>query len=209
MAPDVSLFSLRFGRKRGCLPPLGALSLTAALERRGIACEVIDTQRDPAFNPCSISRLTHYIRVSEAPIVALSLFNDAVPLVVATLEQMQDELGTRRVFLGGPGVVGIAETLLTRLPCVEAIIVGEGETAFPLAITDPASARELPGVFTRRADGTIYGHGRTARENLDQIPRLRGTRIATTATRSCPGRPCAAARSTVSSARLSRSWGVA
>jgi anaerobic magnesium-protoporphyrin IX monomethyl ester cyclase len=177
LVADVSLFSLRFGRKRGCLPPLGALSLTAALEHNGITCELVDTQRDPAFNPCSIDRLTQHIRRSDAPIVALSLFNDAIPLVVATLEQMQDELRGRRVFLGGPGVVGIAEMLLARLSGVEAIIVGEGETAFPLLINDPATARQLPGVFTRAANGTITGQGRTARENLDQIPSIQWSRI--------------------------------
>ncbi|HET9766909.1 MAG TPA: cobalamin-dependent protein, partial [Thermoanaerobaculia bacterium] len=167
---SVTLFSLRFGRARGKMPPLGAMSLAASLAAEEISCDLVDTQFDPAINPFAVEALVASIRQSRSPILAFSIFNDAVPLLTAVLDLLQPELAGRRVFLGGPGVVGIERRLIERLPAVEMVIVGEGETALPLAITDPGAARQRQGVFCRDDHGHPQGSGRSPRENLDAIP---------------------------------------
>jgi anaerobic magnesium-protoporphyrin IX monomethyl ester cyclase len=168
--PDVALISLRFGRLRGSMPPIGPLSLVATLKRAGISCSLTDTQLDPEMNQFAIEELTGWILGTEAPVLAFSVFNDSIPLLVATLNSIGPKLSDRRIFVGGPGVVGIAERLMETVPCIGCVIVGEGETAFPRAIIDPKTASALPGVFTRDASGTIIGSGRTAREDLDKLP---------------------------------------
>jgi radical SAM superfamily enzyme YgiQ (UPF0313 family) len=141
----------------------------AALRAAGISCRLTDTQFDEAMNPFAIDALVAWVCQSEAPVIAFSVFNDAIPLVIATLDAVKHKLSERRIFVGGPGVVGIARRLLERVPSVETVIVGEGETAFPLAIADPDSAKSLSGVFTRCCDGGLFGTGKTAREDLDAL----------------------------------------
>jgi anaerobic magnesium-protoporphyrin IX monomethyl ester cyclase len=165
----VDLISLRFGRLRGGMPPVGPLSIVAALNSAGIQCRLTDAQLDPSMNPFAVDRLASWILESAADVIAFSVFNDAIPLVVATLDLLGAKLKDRRVFLGGPGVVGIARQLLERVPSIESVIVGEGETAFPLAITKPGQAALLSGVFSRTPMGQVIGFGRTVREDLDSL----------------------------------------
>src|SRR4051812_23165432 len=101
--PDVDLISLRFGRDLGGTPPLGPLCLGGSLQAAGLTWRLTDCQLDSTINQFSIEALCRVIRTLDAPVLGLSLFNDAIPLVIATLEAMSDELRGRRVFVGGPG----------------------------------------------------------------------------------------------------------
>src|SRR5689334_1233981 len=132
MSFDIDLLSLRFGRSVGKLPPIGSLYLAASLEASGYRCALHDCQLDARINAFDIDALAERILDTTAPILGLSLFNDAIPLVIAALDRIAEDIRDRRVFLGGPGVVGIAGALLGRLPQVEAVVVGEGETVLPL-----------------------------------------------------------------------------
>ncbi|HEX3763109.1 MAG TPA: hypothetical protein VHW23_30640, partial [Kofleriaceae bacterium] len=106
---EVGMVALRFGRDRGALPPLGPLLLGGALDRRGIAWTLADTQRSPALGPFSLDAFVALLRGLDAPIWGLSVFNDALPLVIAALPRAA---AGRRVFVGGPGTLGLAEALL-------------------------------------------------------------------------------------------------
>jgi len=169
MRPDVDLISLRFGHRRGSIPPIALLSLTASLGRDGISCCLTDAQFNPRINPFSVDAVVSWIRRSDAPVIAFSVFNDAIPLLIASLDVVKDELQGRRVFVGGPGVVGVARPLLERAPAIEMVIVGEGETALSIAIKEPHRAKSLAGVYARSADGNVSGAGMTLRENLNAL----------------------------------------
>jgi anaerobic magnesium-protoporphyrin IX monomethyl ester cyclase len=191
---DIDLLSLRFGRDLGKTPPLGLLYLAASVERAGWLWQMHDCQFDPAINAFDIDALADRIRRLHAPALGLSVFNDAIPLVIGTLDAMRDELCGRRIFLGGPGVVGIADRLLDRLPQVEAVVVGEGETALPLLLAHHPSVRNMPGVFLRDQAHMVRGKGRTTREDLNLITDLpwdwcrgRGySRVPLSTMRGCP-----------------------
>jgi len=154
------------------MPPLGPLSLIAALEDAGISVRLTDTQFDPSMNPFAVEPLAEWIDKSDAHVIAFSVFNDAVPLVVATLQFMAEKLKNRRIIIGGPGVVGIAAQLVELVPEIEMVVVGEGETAFPMAVLTPNRAAAMPGVFSRTANGTVTGFGRTPRESIDSLPKI-------------------------------------
>jgi anaerobic magnesium-protoporphyrin IX monomethyl ester cyclase len=185
--------SLRFGRDLGKLPPIGCLYLAAAIREAGLECSLHDCQLDARINAFDVDALSGLIRNLSAPVLGLSIFNDAIPLVIATLDQLDEELTGRRIVIGGPGVVGIAGALLRRLPRVEAVVVGEGETALPLLVKGELPPESMPGVWTRVNDG-IQGAGRTPRESLDRLGRLpwewcrnRGySRVPLSTMRGCP-----------------------
>ena len=170
MRPDVDLISLRFGRDRGKMPPLGPLYLGAALQDAGLSWRLTDMQLDSTINAFSVDPFAGILRRLDAPVIGLSLFNDALPLVMAALDELGDRLQGRRLIVGGPGVVGTASKLLQRLPQVEAVVVGEGESALPRLIRQPTEAALFPGVFTRDSDGRVVGQGQTSREHLDHLP---------------------------------------
>jgi len=152
------------------MPPLGALSLGASLERHGFHASINDTQFEPRITPFDVDAFADLLKSCSAETIALSLFNDAIPLVVAALEQIGGELKERRIFIGGPGTTGIAERLVQRLSCVEAVVVGEGETLLPLLLARDHEATRMPGVFSRSIRGAVVGIGRARRETLDELP---------------------------------------
>src|SRR5262249_20959972 len=118
--PDVDLVSLRFGRDAGKSPPIGLLYLGASLDAAGVTWSFNDYQTDQRITPFDINALGERLCKLEAPVLALSVFNDAVPLVIAVIDAFADELAGR-IFVGGPGVVGIAGPLMERLPRLEAV----------------------------------------------------------------------------------------
>lgn len=171
--PDIDLVSLRFGRDLRKSPPLGLLCLAASLEQAGWSSKLHDCQFDSSINAFDIGAFAAKLRELACPALGISLFNDAVPLVIGTLEALSHELRGKRIFLGGPGVVGIAKLLLERLPSVEAVVVGEGETALPLLMAGRIAPGQMPGVYLRTPAGDVLGAGQTQREDLNRLPRLR------------------------------------
>jgi radical SAM superfamily enzyme YgiQ (UPF0313 family) len=166
--PLTDLVCLRFGRGRRELPPVGPLSLAGSLQAAGGQWRLHDTQADPQMGPSTVDRLCDVLRATEGEALGISLFNDAVPLVVAALERLGGEMGRRRVLLGGPGVVGIAPRLLDRLPGVEAVVVGEAEAVLPALLRSPPGAMVGPGVLTRGVRPRLKA--RTDRADLDELP---------------------------------------
>jgi radical SAM superfamily enzyme YgiQ (UPF0313 family) len=98
----------------------------------------------------------------------LSIFNDAVPLVISTLDRLRGRPHAK-IVVGGPGVVGIAQQLMERLPELHAVVVGEGESALLSLLAGQANPADVSGIFQREAKGGIAGRGRTPRENLNTI----------------------------------------
>ncbi len=160
------------------MPPVGPLSLMASLQHMGIPCLLTDTQLDTRMTPFAVDALSAWISQSEATVLAFSVFHDAIPLVLAALEC--SHLRGRRVFVGGPGVVGIAPRLLKRAPAMHAVVVGEGESLLPSIVRAPHGDGSLRGVHwqtqpTTQLEGlpTLLPNAEMAqRENLNSIPEI-------------------------------------
>ncbi|HND54614.1 MAG TPA: cobalamin-dependent protein, partial [Pirellulaceae bacterium] len=166
---QLDLLSLRFGRDLRKTPPLGPLSLMASARRAGFECRLIDGQFASELGPFRAESLAELLTSLDAPVLGISLFNDAIPVLIAALDLAGKSLTDRRILVGGPGVVGIAAPLLERLPQVEAVVVGEGETALSQLLANPRGAVGRAGVFQRDEQGRIFGHGRSPHENLDAL----------------------------------------
>src|SRR5262249_10779398 len=134
----------------------------------GYSSRITDPGLKDLSSPLAVQELLSILHRLDAPVLAISVFNDAVPLLCVALREASSNLSTKRIFVGGPGVVGIAGTLLQAAPIIEGVVVGEGETVFPLLLQSPEATKAIPGVFRRTADGW-EGYGRTPRENLSVI----------------------------------------
>lgn len=168
----VTLIALRFGADRGAMPPLGCLILAELLRRHGHVAEVVDSGVIEGFGPYSLKHLADAIERATGDIVALSIFNDAIPLVVLTLEHFPECLKGRRLLIGGPGVTGLERELLERIPQAEAVVRGDGESAL-LYLLRRRSVSLVPpkGVYIRLAGGAIVGEGLSDREDMSAVPR--------------------------------------
>jgi radical SAM superfamily enzyme YgiQ (UPF0313 family) len=156
------------------LPPVGGLAIAAALDDAGIPWQLVDGAGVPSFTPSSVDALVAFLQKRPEPVLGLSLFHDALPLVVATLSRAAGALAGRRIFLGGPGVVGLAERLLAALPAVEAVVVGAGEQVVAPLVRG-AKRGPLPGVVTRQpADAppvrALLRKGPEREPTLDELP---------------------------------------
>lgn len=79
------------------------------------------------------------------------------------------------VTLGGVHAGALAEATLEQVPEVDAVVVGDGDGAYPalLRALEAGGALDVPGVVVRRADGTITGGGRQAAPlPADDVPLL-------------------------------------
>lgn len=168
----VSILALRFGPERECLPPLGALLLAGAVRRAGHDAEVVDGGADLRLTPFAVRELSRAIAELQGEVVALSIFHDAVPLVVACLKEYPKCTAGRRILIGGPGSTGVEADLLDALPQVTDVVRGDGETALCSLLDGPDRARRMPGVYSRGASGLVTGHGSSPREDMRQLPAI-------------------------------------
>lgn len=164
---EITLISVRFGRDRGRMPPLGALYLGGSLDRACVNWNLIDTQKDPSIHPFALDAFVELLNNTPTEYIGLSIFNDALPLVVAALEKLGGNTRSK-IVLGGPGVVGVAHRLIERLPTLYAVVVGEGETALTAIVSGHFKA-PMTGVFMRGCAGEIVGQGQTPREDLNAL----------------------------------------
>lgn len=163
----VTLVSLRFGAARGRMPPIGPLYLAAALQTAGVSWRLVDLQQDAFLDPFAAHRLAQVLDQLDSPIIAISLFNDAVPLTIAALRMLGDRVASKKFIVGGPGAVGAAESLLRASSLIDAVVVGEGEEALPLYVLDRGACVNLRGVHARNSMGWCAGTGRGKEADLE------------------------------------------
>ncbi|MEZ6049642.1 MAG: radical SAM protein [Planctomycetaceae bacterium] len=171
MKKKIDIVSLRFGRDLGKCPPLGPLILAGISERCEWEWKLFDCQDYDYISPFSVDAFVDLLAECEGQILAISLFNDAIPLLIAAFDRLGDKFASRTVIMGGPGVVGIAEDLLNRIQCLDAVVVGEGETTLK-RLLERGTITGGQGVFTRDGRENLSGFGRTPRENLDELPQV-------------------------------------
>ena len=165
----IDLISLRFGRSIGRMPPLGALSLASSLRSADIAVDVVDAQL-VGLHPFAVGDFLDLVRSRDSECIGLSLFNDAIPLIIAAGDADPGLFESRRVLVGGPGVVGIARELMERCPWIDGIVVGEAESIVAQLVRPDNVIARQPGVFLRDDEGRVTGQGRTRREDLARVP---------------------------------------
>src|SRR5260370_16578788 len=152
--PEVTLIPLRFGRDRGYMPPLGPLSLAGALEQAGCRWKLIDTQSNPRFHPFAVDQLEKLLLTVSSDFVGLSVFNDALPLVISALDRMKGK-SHPKIILGGPGVVGVARKLIVLLRALAAGGGVEGGKTLPAIYLSPFKAPPQSGLFPPEPHNTV------------------------------------------------------
>ena len=170
---DLTLISCRLSNQRQGAPPLGPMYLVSVLRSLGWSVSLVDFQTVTGSHIFDIPGLVKTIHETTGPVVGISLFSDALPLVLASIRAHNSTYTRRAFILGGPGVNGNEHDILTLYPEVDAIVRGEGETVLPevlLALRE-GKAPSGPGIFSRSKGNGDQGISPRRIEDLDKIPR--------------------------------------
>ncbi|MEZ4383020.1 MAG: radical SAM protein [Nannocystaceae bacterium] len=199
---DISLVSCRLSLRASAYVPLGPMYLVSALRERGFRAELLDFQLHEAKHQFDVEGLVGYFERAQAPVIGVSLFADALPLVLLAIQRYVARHGRAKLFiLGGSGVNSNERAILDRFPEIDVVVRGEGEATLPaiLAALRDGRAPSGPGVYARETLIQLgRGAGETAKpervRELDHLPwpdyaaidPSRYGRLAIVTSRGCP-----------------------
>lgn len=199
---DISLVSCRLSLRASAYVPLGPMYLVSSLRERGFRAELLDFQLQEAKHQFDVEGLVGYFERARAPVIGVSLFADALPLVLLAIQRYVARHGRAKLFiLGGSGVNANERAILARFPEIDVVVRGEGEATLP-AILEALREGRAPagaGIYGR---GELVQLGRRVQEEakpervreLDHVPwpdyaaidPSRYARLAIVTSRGCP-----------------------
>lgn len=148
-------------------PPLGLMSLSAAMEEAGHPVDLIDLDAEPL----PLAALCERIRAFKADVVGLTATTPVAPIAEAYAKALKKRLGLP-IVLGGPHVTAVREAALA--PEVDFAVMNEGERTFPEFAREFEGGRDfakVDGLIHRAADGSPrVNRPRPFIEDLDALP---------------------------------------
>ncbi len=169
---DVTLVSCRISGRKGDFPPIGPLYLAAALHESGHDSQVIDFHGRPDTGWFDVEGLARVLSSVRSEVLGISLFANALPMVMCALDRTRSAVRDRLVVLGGPGVNGNEKRILEQCDAVDLVVRGEGEEAL-VNIARSVTAGSTPagpGICRRLPDGTIDCPSPNRIADLDGLP---------------------------------------
>lgn len=159
-------------------PPLGLCTLAAHLNRRGdevLVCD-LDLEVKTALQDRAPSFIEHFLGVVErfrpAVIGFTSMFNNS--LQAQRLIQAARRFAPAAVTVaGGPHFGSLGTAALERIPELDFVVRGEGETTLSLlldAVAGGTPVDAIPRLCSRRADGTVQENGNAPLIVMDAGP---------------------------------------
>lgn len=134
------------------MPPPGLLRLGGELRRRGLVITLVDLAHElaagrlPADETLAHACAERLLAGGPPQVLGLSTVGATVPIALAIARQVRNRARSVRVVLGGPGVGGIDEALLSRFPQIDAVVRGEGEQTLPELLGRWAAEQDPAGV---------------------------------------------------------------
>jgi radical SAM superfamily enzyme YgiQ (UPF0313 family) len=164
-------------------PPIGVLSLAAALERRGIIPSFVDLNR-LYFQDCCLgskdcqqtdfySMAVDEISKLEFDVVGFGTMCSTYPLTLRIARKIKRLFPSATVLLGGPQASVVDVATLEAFPFVDLIVRGEAEETLPQLLESLASKGKLssiPGIAYREAGRVVRNPEAPLIEDLDSLP---------------------------------------
>ena len=147
--------------------PLGLLYLAAALREAGHQVRLYD-----AFDEPGVARYEDLLRSFRPDVVGLSALTWEARAMARLAASARRLLPGVPVVVGGPHATAYPERCLA-VPEVDLAVAGEGDRSFVelvAALTGAGDPRDVPGVISRREDGTLRTNPRPAPIDVDELP---------------------------------------
>jgi tRNA A37 methylthiotransferase MiaB len=158
-------------------PPLGVLSLAAALKAHRVATEIIDLNLIWARSGRSSRRLfrntTAAVLRSPPRILGLSSICSTYPLTLRLARTLKRKFPRTPVVIGGPQASAVDVATLTAFPFIDFVLRGEAEETFPQLVECLLSGDSpcgQPGLTFRDGPGVRRNPDAATIPNLDVLP---------------------------------------
>ena len=181
------------------LPTLGLAYIATCCEEEGLSVDVLDAE---ALG-LGLSKIISLVNEAQPRWVGLNLLAPTYRLSVALLSDLNP---TIRVMLGGHHAKAMPSEILSdrRIPRIDALVIGEGETRVPALLQSIDRRGELPLIYWREGDTPIMpmvhtDDTRWLAPDIDQLPMVdrkflandpyedrRGVESAVVGSRGCP-----------------------
>lgn len=175
---SVSIVNAFLHRPPGAGPtacvPLGPLYLTSTLEACGIDTELVDFQLADLPDPYQPAAIADFLMATSGDVLGVSTMTNMLPFLLPALGIVRAAQPERFVILGGSGVSGVAEPLLSQFPQVDAVCRGEGEqlmVELVEALDGRRDWRSIAGLSYREDALVVSNPERPRNRALDRLPR--------------------------------------
>jgi radical SAM superfamily enzyme YgiQ (UPF0313 family) len=135
--------------------PLGALLITATLQKAGFDVKLRDYQTFRADRKPSVSTFLTFLRDIESDIIGISVMCNSLPTVLGGIRYLKAEQPQKTIILGGPAATDLPEAIMRCFP-VDVIVVGEGEKTITELAAAMEDGRDVAGI-----EGLCYRHNAT------------------------------------------------
>ncbi len=160
------------------LPPLGLINLGTALREAGHEAALVDLVlairvKGLSLGPSIYEDAARLILMEDPGMAAFSAQCATMPGIIRIASILKEKRPAIRIVLGGHDVSFTDERLLERFTCVDAIVRGEGETAFLQLATAYARGGDetgIDGVTWRREGKVTRNRDRELIADLDSLP---------------------------------------
>lgn len=160
--------------------PLGLLSLIAAARDNSPENpELVDLNEQINNGTVQLGRSFYghaadMFCAAEPDVLGFMTECDSYHHVLQILQAVHERRPQCKLILGGPHATATARETMERVPFVDAIVMGEGETSFPELLKSYAAEDETPirGVIRRRLCSSVQVGGQPVplMQNLDELP---------------------------------------
>lgn len=147
---------------------LGLGYLAACLRKRDINVKILNM---PTY---SINKFLEEITRYQAKILGISIpFQDGAQMVFNLISRLKKTGFDAHICIGGIFPTFSYKEILANAPCIDSIVLGEGEETFvelTEALINNIDWREISGIAYREHDEIVTGQSRPLITELDQIP---------------------------------------
>lgn len=166
--------------------PYGLLTLAASALEAGHKIKVLNLSAFPW------PQVEQVIRALDADVFGLSCYTAnrrGVAIVACTIKRLHPEA---HVVVGGPHATALPKEMLTFVPAIDSVVIGEGEETFLdllRRLNEGLALEGTAGLAHRSSDGIVLGPRRDRIRDLDSLPsphRHFRTHLFMTS-RGCPG----------------------
>jgi len=148
--------------------PMGLMYISATLRRDGYSVEILDAD----ILALTLEETVAEIMKRPAKVIGFSVMQRALPSVKLLTEKLKNRGVTAHICCGGFTTTLSAKHILERIPRIDSIVMGEGETTFSnlvRAIKESTDWRHFPGIAFRQ-NGKIIINQPANKVDIDSLP---------------------------------------
>lgn len=152
-------------------PPLGVCYLASVLEQSGFHVSIVDLSvRDMDYSEAASA-----IASSNPLVVGFSCTTPGFPSAVRVAQRVREKIPGAKIIFGGPFPTFAYDEILSKYPCVDVVVRGEGEETL-LELTEyfirgtPISLNSIAGIAYRSNGSLVVTPERPFIQDLDSIP---------------------------------------